>query len=162
MVLEKQVLNVDTELNMKKILYSIIFATLILSSCSKDDNSFSDTPKIGFNKIYPASVQEFKDKFFIEISYKDGNGDLGSSNPDETNIIVTDKRMGLDYKFRLRDLSTPNGNPNIEGVFVIEMPPTAIVDDNNTEESVSFDVVLTDQSGETSNIVSTSSITVLR
>ena len=146
---------------MRKIAF-ILVVSLIVSSCKKDSESFGDTPEIGFNRIYPAQVKEYVDKFYIEIAYKDGNGDLGSANPDSSNITVTDTRSNLEYGFRLRDLSTPNGDPNIKGTLIIEMPPTAILDSANTTENTTFTVVVEDQKGNLSNKVETGRLTITR
>ena len=144
---------------MRKILI-IVIASFFMVSCGEDEETFSDTPEIGFIKIYPTTIKEYKDKFFIDISYKDGNGDLGSANPDKTTITVTDTRIDLDYHFRLRDLSTPNGSPNIKGTLMIEMPPTAVLEDGKTTESATFKVKMEDQNGNVSNVVTTTSVTV--
>jgi len=144
---------------MRKI-FIIAIASLFFFSCEKEEDSFSDTPEISFVKIYPLVVKEYKDKFFIDISYKDGNGDLGSADPDKTTITVTDTRIGLDYRFRLRDLSTPNGSTNIKGVLIIEMPPTAVLGDGKTSETATFTVKMEDQKGNESNTIKTSEIKV--
>ena len=144
---------------MRKILILFI-ASFFFFSCKEDEGSFSDVPEITFIKIYPTTVKEYKDKFYIDISYKDGNGDLGSADPDNTTITVTDNRMGLDYHFRLRDLSTPNGSPNIKGVLMIEMPPTAVLEDGKTSETATFSVKMEDQKGNESNTITTASIKV--
>lgn len=144
---------------MKKVII-IIWVSVVFFSCGKEEDTFSDTPEIGFIKIYPAVVKEYQDKFYIDISYKDGNGDLGSADPDETTITVTDTRIDLDYHFRLRDLSTPNGSPNIKGILMIEMPPTAVLEDGKTNEIAVFTVKMEDQMGNVSNVITTGGIRV--
>lgn len=138
----------------------IVLACLVLGACSQDPTSFTDQPEIGFMSIKPAVVKEFNDKFYIEVSYKDGDGNLGHPDPDMPSVFVTDLRSDLVYSFRLRDLSTPNGEPNIKGTLTIEMPPTAVLEEGKNSENANFSVVIKDQDGNESNVVTTSSILV--
>lgn len=144
---------------MRKI-FVVLLASFMFQACTPEETTFSDVPEIGFISIKPAVVKEFNDKFFIEISYKDGDGNLGNPDPDEPSIYVTDLRNDLKYSFRLRDLSTPNGEPNIKGTLIIEMPPTAILTDGETSEMANFSVSISDQDGQESNVINTSSIKV--
>ena len=101
---------------MRNLLYILLL--IFLFSCKKE-NPISDIPEIEFISISPTIVQEFSDEIIITISYFDANGDLGENDPNVKNLFVKDNRNGIEYKFRIPELS-PNGNEiAIEGNFNI-------------------------------------------
>lgn len=106
------------------------------------------------------TVKQYQDNFYITISYEDGDGNLGSEDPDLNNVFVIDNRIGLEYAFRLRDLSTPNGSPAINGDLTIEMPPTGIVESSDLSQQADFTVYMVDAEGNKSNEETTLEITV--
>ena len=141
---------------MRNLIYILIM--LLLFSCKKDD-TFSVVPTIEFKRINPSIAQEYFDDINIIISYTDGDGDLGENNPDVYNLFVLDNRNGIEYKFRISEL-TPNGNEiAIEGNFNIKINGSGITN-SLTSQQVNYDIYVTDRAGNFSNTVSTSSITI--
>jgi len=141
---------------MKNIIYILII--LLLFSCKKDD-AFSKTPIIEFKSITPSTAQEYVDEINITISYTDSDGDLGENNPDVYNLFVLDNRNGIEYKFRIPEL-TPNGNEiSIEGNFNIKINGSGITN-SSTSQQVNYNIYVIDRAGNSSNTVSTSSITI--
>ena len=131
---------------------------LLFFSCKKDD-AFSGVPTIEFKSISPSIAQEYIDEINITISYTDGDGDLGENNPEVYNLFVLDNRIGIEYKFRIPELS-PNGNEiAIEGNFNIKINGSGITN-SSTSQQVNYDIYVTDRAGNSSNTVSTSSITI--
>jgi hypothetical protein len=132
---------------------------LLLFSCKKDD-IFSVVPTIEFKSISPSTAQEYIDVINITISYTDGDGDLGENNPDVYNLFVLDNRNLIEYKFRIPELS-PHGNEiAIEGNFNIKINGSGITDTSLSSQQVNYDIYVTDRAGNSSNSVSTSSITI--
>ena len=141
---------------MRNLIYILIIG--LLFSCTKDD-TFSVVPTIEFKSINPSIAQEYIDDINIIISYTDGDGDLGENNPDVYNLFVVDNRNGIEYKFRIPELS-PNGNEiAIEGNFNIKINGSGITN-SSTSQQVNYDIYVTDRAGNFSNTVSTSSITI--
>ena len=131
---------------------------VLLFSCTKDD-TISVVPTIEFKSITPSIAQEYIDDINIIISYTDADGDLGENNPDVYNLFVLDNRNGIEYKFRIPEL-TPNGNEiAIEGNFNIKINGSGITN-SSTSQQVNYDIYVTDRGGNVSNTVSTSYITI--
>jgi len=142
---------------MRNLIYILIM--LLLFSCKKDD-IFSVVPTIEFKSISPSTAQEYIDVINITISYTDGDGDLGENNPDVYNLFVLDNRNLIEYKFRIPELS-PHGNEiAIEGNFNIKINGSGITDTSLSSQQVNYDIYVTDRAGNSSNSVSTSSITI--
>ena len=119
----------------------------------------SDTPIIDFVSISPTTAQEYTDDIIITISYTDGDGDLGENNPDIYNLLVEDNRNNIIYHFRIPELS-PNGSTiTIEGNFNITINGTGITN-SSSSQSINYDIYVKDRAGNTSNKVTTSSITI--
>ena len=141
---------------MRKLIY--ILVGVLLLSCEKEE-VMSDTPIIDFISISPTTVQEYTDDIIITISYTDGDGDLGENNPDINNLFVEDNRNGIEYKFRIPELSPSGSTITIEGNFNITINGTGITN-SSSSQSVNYDIYVKDRAENTSNKVTTSSITI--
>jgi len=141
---------------MKKFLYILIL--IVLFSCKKEE-VISDTPIIDFASISPTTAQEYTDDIIITISYTDGDGDLGENNPDIYNLFAEDNRNNIIYYFRIPELSPSVSTITIEGNFNITINGTGITD-GTASQKVNYDIYIKDRAGNTSNKVTTSSITI--
>ena len=141
---------------MRKLIY--ILVGVLLLSCEKEE-VMSDTPIIDFISISPTTVQEYTDDIIITISYTDGDGDLGENNPDINNLFVEDNRNGIEYKFRIPELSPSGSTITIEGNFNITINGTGITDESSSQK-VDYSIYVKDRAGNKSNIITTSSITI--
>ena len=116
-------------------------------------------PVIAFESISPSTAQEYTDDIIITISYADGDGDLGENNPDIYNLFVEDNRNGIQYKYRIPEL-TPSGSAiAIEGNFNITINGTGITD-GTANQKVNYAIYVKDRAGNKSNTITTSSITI--
>jgi len=141
---------------MKKFLYILIL--IVLFSCKKEEE-VSEIPIIDFVSIFPTTAQEYTDDIIITISYTDGDGDLGENNPDIYNLLVEDNRNNIIYHFRIPELSPSGSTITIEGNFNITINGTGITD-STASQKVNYDIYIKDRAGNTSNKVTTSSITI--
>ena len=141
---------------MKRLLYILIL--IVLFSCKKEEE-VSEVPAISFESISPNTAQEYTDDIIITISYTDGDGDLGENNPDINNLFVEDNRNGIEYKFRIPELSPSGSTITIEGNFNITINGTGITN-SSSSQSVNYDIYVKDRAENTSNKVTTSSITI--
>lgn len=134
---------------------------LVLFSCKKDEPALNNAPEIAFVSISPASATEFADEIKIIISYKDNDGDLGENNASVNNLFVRDSRNGIIYKFRVQQLAPSGSTISIKGNLDVVLNNTSITN-GSTSENVNYTVYVTDRSGNKSNEVTTSSITITK
>ncbi len=149
---------------MKKILLTIttIFVFAQLFSCLKPPK-FSETPLIEFVSINSTQVQQQVDSIQMIISFKDGDGDLGSLESDtSTNCFITDHRPGKpDYTYTYKiPFITPKGTTkDISGTIAINLPGITCIPFHTTD-SVTYKIVIMDRAGNKSNEVQTPVIIV--
>ena len=83
----------------------IIFSLAVLSSCGdKTENTvnppISDVPSVTIEKIVPVDIQQFESIFF-EISYIDGDGDIGTEDADDHSLEILDNRDNILHTFHV-------------------------------------------------------------
>lgn len=134
-------------------------------SCKKEKGNdplpvISNTPTITAVTLNSSSINQFDDIIFT-IGYTDGNGDLGEEDADINSIFITDKRdNSIVHEFHLQPLSPVGQDITIQGNLQVHLSNVILLDQNNTSESVSFDVKIVDRAGNNSNTVTTTSVTV--
>lgn len=156
----------------------IIFALFLLVisySCSISPG-FSETPSIEFLGISKDSLNQnnlLSDSIFLRISFRDGDGDLGSGAAGITeNIILTDSRTGDIYdRFRIPPLDISGAMTGIEGTITMKVFTTCCIFPNGDPpcqtpigfptNEFSLEIQLKDDSGKLSNTVSSTPITLL-
>ncbi|MFN4122292.1 MAG: hypothetical protein ACK4GL_03180 [Flavobacteriales bacterium] len=141
--------------------FTLTLVICMLSSCKKEESSWSEVPEIKFISISPSSLVQFSSPLTITIEYRDGDGDLGENSPDVVNTFVTDSRNNLTYQLRTQQLAPDNANIAITGRLNIEIPSVAVIGSGNSE-SFTYSIYLTDRKGNRSNTITTSSVTVTK
>ena len=143
---------------MKSILYILI--PVILFSCKKDEEEkYPDTPAIEFVGMTPTSTTEFQDQVRITISYQDGNGDIGTADPDYYSLFVKDARLGAYDNYHIQPLSPPDQTLQIEGELDVVLTGLFVLDTVGSE-TTSFSIKIRDRAGNFSNEVQTGSLTI--
>ena len=138
---------------------NIFFILILLFFACEKEGIVSAFPEIEFVSISPTTVQEFSEEINITISYLDANGDLGENNPDVKNMFVKDLRNGIEYEYRIPQLSPDNSEIQIAGNLEIIINGTGIVG-GGISEKVSFEVYVVDREGNKSNVIETDEITI--
>ncbi|MFK7771946.1 MAG: hypothetical protein AB8F94_07395 [Saprospiraceae bacterium] len=147
---------------------NIFFLTLILlvASCGKDDPDelLTEVPIIELVKVIPESnqVQQYTDELIFTISYSDGDGDLGTEDPDVPSIELIDMRdpdvLKFDYHLSPR---APSGSEiKITGELNVVLNHSIIIDENNNAETTTFKIRIKDRAGNWSNEVESVVITI--
>jgi len=139
---------------------------------------FSDTPSIEFVGISKDTLVQnslLTDSIFLTISFRDGDGDLGTMGAGITeNIIITDSRTDDIYdRFRIPPLDIAGAMTGIEGTITMKVYTTCCQFPEEemiipceapsqfpTNELTLF-IKLIDDSGKESNPVASSPITLL-
>ncbi|MFK7806532.1 MAG: hypothetical protein AB8F74_01905 [Saprospiraceae bacterium] len=157
---------------MQNKLFLLIALLLFLSACTKESEQtisenvnpiIGETPVIELVSISTTSVQANADSIAFKISYTDGDGDLGTADPDITSIELIDNRDPEFFIFTYHlSPRTPEGSDlTIQGELDIVLNNTILVDDALTSETTTFSIRLKDRAGNWSNVVETEEVEVL-
>ena len=139
--------------------FYIVFCTCLFS-CKKKEKP-TNIPAIEFVSISPSTVVEYLNSITITFSYDDLDGDLGQNDPNVTNLFVTDSRNGVTYQYRISQLAPDGSVIHIKGNLNVVIKSTAITDASSTQ-SVSYSIYVKDRTGNTSNTITTTAITVTK
>lgn len=144
----------------KLLLYTLMLTAFmaVFSSCKKE-SPLDTVPKIGFVKMYPDTVKAFTDSIVVEITYEDGDGDIGQNNAYVQNLFLVDQRNQLEYGFRVGRI-VAEGTPAIKGSLKIVMPYINLITSPGPETTM-FSIRLKDQAGNQSNVVTSSVLTII-
>ena len=149
---------------------NIIFVALIflVFSCKTDEGDIllTEEPIIELIEVTPTSnqVQQYTDELIFKISYSDGDGDLGTNDPDIPSIELVDSRdpSVLTFNYHLSPRAPEGTNIKITGELNIVLDHTILIDENNDSEKTTFKIRLKDRAGNWSNEVETSEITITK
>ncbi|HNQ11613.1 MAG TPA: hypothetical protein PKH65_04915 [Bacteroidia bacterium] len=148
-------------MTVRKCLYALISLAMLHLSCKKEEISFSGIPEIKLISVSPTLIKEFSDSIVFRIEYTDGDGNLGVNDPNIDNLFLVDNRIPLTYSFRIQQLSPTGSNISIKGDIVLTLNNTVITD-SSSSQIVSYSIYVKDQSGNTSNTVTTPQLTVVK
>ena len=144
---------------------SILFLLILFFACKKKDNLvISDVPSIELVSVNKTEIKEFTDSLVFTVSYRDGNGDLGTESPDSTVIEIIDSRdpQNLVFGYHLSPRS-PNGTSLIvQGQLQLVLKNIIILNSANTSESTTFSIRIKDRAQNWSNRVETGEISIIR
>ena len=141
-------------------LFLVITISTILTSCKKEETP-SVVPEIAFISVTPLSAKEFSDSLVFKISYRDNDGDLGDNSSNAENLFLTDSRNNVIYKYRISELAPQNSGIAIQGNLLITLQNTSIIDGSNSQ-TVIYSIYLKDRAGNTSNTVTSPTVTVTK
>lgn len=150
---------------MQKGLLGLGFLWIIMTTiaCEKvsDDLVYDLTPRIELVEVSQDTLVAFSDQLSIKIKYEDGDGDLGNPDPDINSIFVKDSRLENEDEYYLGPLAPEDSELSISGTLNIKLASTFLLG-NASEETTEFTIYLRDRSGNQSNTIKTSTITILR
>lgn len=132
-------------------------------SCTQqtDDLSFPSEPKITLDSISRDTLVEFEDRLVLYLTYQDGDGDLGTSDPDINSIFIQDSRLQNADEYYLPPLAPETETISIQGEFTVELSTTFLLG-NGTEESTVFSLFVKDRAGNQSNVVATKEVLIVK
>lgn len=135
---------------------------LTCAACKKEEAiEFSRIPTVKVIDVSPRTVQEFTDLVSIRLEYTDGDGNLGSPNPDQAVVLVTDSRLSTPDTYHLPPLAPPDANIPIKGVVDVVLKNSFVLG-NAQQQTITYSVQLQDQSGNKSNVAQTPAITIVK
>lgn len=145
-----------------KIYFLILLIGTAICGCKKKKETTSEqiAPSIELLSITPQNVKEFKDSISILLKYKDVNGDLGDSNPDELSLEVRDSRLQSADKYHIQPLAPNTGKDiSIEGELRIKLNSMFLLGAGTSEQSI-LTIKLKDRAGNWSNEVTSQPIII--
>ncbi len=157
---------------MKKIFFfAIIF--FALASCTKElDNKFEDNnqqdpisevPAIELISVSANEVTAYEESITFKITYIDGDGDLGTDDPDVESIELVDNRDPdlFVFGYHLSPRAPDGAEIAIEGELDIVLDNTILLDEDNESESTTFSIRLKDRAGNWSNEVESEQVMIM-
>jgi hypothetical protein len=155
--------------------YSFLVLILCLVfSCTKENVTTNDVnnpnpeispiPEISLISVSNTNVKSGVDSLSFVIDYVDGNGDLGTEDPDESSIEIVDQRDPalLIFNYHLQPLAPLGSEIAITGELNIVLDNTILLDDSNDTETTTFTIRLKDREGNWSNVLETETITIFK
>jgi hypothetical protein len=118
-------------------------------------------PAIRIESVTPLELTEFTDRVTVELAYEDGDGDMGSLNPDELMLEVKDDRLEQPDFYFVPPLSPPGSAVPIRGTLIFRLNGTFLFG-NGAYEETRFTIRLRDRSGFWSNTVVTPYVRINR
>lgn len=142
-------------------LMALLAAAILLGACKKDPEiDLTDpVPVILDVVVSPTNVVEFRDSVIFEVSYRDGDGDLGENSPNVANLFLVDNRTNVTESYRIQELAPDGAVIPITGTLRIVLPSTGITD-NSSSQTVTYTIYMRDRAGNESNRFTTEAITV--
>lgn len=136
--------------------------TTTTESQQNDDLIPNEIPEISFLNISDTVVKQYVDSIAFSISYRDGDGDLGTTDPDATVIELVDSRDAqlLVFGYHLSPRAPQGTAVAIEGSLDIVLNNTILLDQNNDSESTTFLIRVVDREGQWSNQVESPVVTI--
>ena len=143
----------------------------MLSSCERSHTEYTDItsyeplgniPVIEFESISTTDVVEYQDTIIFTIFYQDGNGDIGSLDPDAFTIELIDNRdtANLIFNYHLSPRAPAGAEISIQGTLDVVLNHSIILDDNNASEETTFSLRIKDEAGNWSNKVDSPTIII--
>lgn len=138
----------------------LLFLVFCLTAGCKKEETIDRIPSIEFVSISASEVMEFTNAVEVVISYKDGDGDLGSPNPDVNTLRVKDSRL-LEYDWYHVPPMTPDLQElQIEGSYTVTLNPLFILGNGSSEEAT-FTLQIKDRAGNWSNAIVTPAVQII-
>ena len=146
-------------MNFRYFLIVLTFPFLQNCETSTNDLSFDTTPAIKIVAVDKDTLVQFLDSLIITIEYEDGDGDLGTSDPDVNSIFVKDARLELADEYYLPPLAPEEARVSITGEIQLILKPTFLLG-NGDQEQTKYSVYWVDRAGNQSNLVETQDILI--
>ncbi|MBK6626696.1 MAG: hypothetical protein IPG35_03765 [Flavobacteriales bacterium] len=141
-----------------RIVIAIILAS-VLASCRKEA-VLDPVPEIVLVSAGPQQVVAFDEPVILRFTYADGDGDLGTDDPDAYTLWVKDSRLGTADGYHIPPLAPPDAEVAIRGELEVELTPLFLLG-NSGQEVMTYSFHITDRAGNRSNELTTPAITVV-
>ena len=131
----------------------------MLHGCKKDE--VSDVPAITLENLSDYSVVEYDNAIEVTINYEDHQGDIGTTDPDEHSLFVSDERFAEQDGYHIDPLTPDLQSLHVRGSLRVSLRPLFIMG-NDSIETTRLTFELRDRAGNASNRVTSQEITIVR
>lgn len=140
---------------------SIVFAL----GCRKPNPTVLPTvplePVLTFESVNKVNVKAFSDSLVFEVSYTDGDGDLGDFNRDSLSLFLMDSRSSSLYeRYPIAPSVPANVKVAIQGKLRVVLDHTILLSSASASETATFKIKVKDRAGRWSNEASSPTITI--
>jgi len=132
----------------------------LLTSCKKEE-VMPEVPEIALVSMSTQNVTEFEDHVTVRFSYKDGDGDLGRTDPDDYTLWVKDARLENPEGYHIPPLAPEGSEVPIQGELEVELHALFLLG-SSSEEQTHYTIHVVDRAGNRSNEFTTGTITINR
>ena len=146
---------------MKRITHTAVALACIamLHGCKKD--KLSEAPVISLESLSDYSVVEYDNAIEVTINYEDHQGDIGTTDPDEHSLYVSDERFVELDGYHIDPLTPDQQSLHVRGSLRVSLRPLFIMGTDSTETTrLTFE--LRDRAGNVSNRVMSEEITIVK
>lgn len=139
--------------------WGIILLAVLAFACKKDDDEFDPVPVITFSGISDTEVLQFQNDVSITFGYRDMDGDLGFTDPDEYAMRIKDSRLAEWDWYHIPPLTPEDMNLDIQGDFTVDLHALFLLG-NGQQEITSFTLQIQDRAGNWSNQIVTPEVLI--
>lgn len=137
----------------------LLCAIVLLAACKKEA-VMPAAPVIDLISVSPGQVSSFGQPVTLRFSYKDGNGDLGRVDPDDHSLWVKDSRLNSADGYHIPPMAPLDSEVPIQGELSVELTPLFLLGSSG-QEVMTYTFYVEDRSGQRSNSITTSAITIV-
>jgi hypothetical protein len=130
----------------------------LLHGCKKDEVSVA--PTISIANLSNYTVVEYTNAIEVTINYEDHQGDIGTTDPDEHSLFVSDERFAEQAGYHIDPLTPDLQSLHVRGSLRVSLRPLFIMG-NDSIETTRLTFELRDRAGNVSNRVMTEEITIV-
>lgn len=156
----------------KWLIPALLLPTLILLGCEDNQTLEQDTytytpladiPTLRLDSLSTTQVTAYQDSLVFSVFYQDGNGDIGSADPDRHSLELRDNRDSnyLVFFYHLPPQAPAGADIALQGSLHIVLEHSILLDPNNSEEQTTFSLRLRDAADNWSNTVQSPMITIM-
>ncbi len=157
---------------LKPVSFFVVLALLSVFSCTKEKMSTIEDdllpgidiePEIELLSVSASQVKAYEDPLVFKIKYLDGDGDLGTEDPDDYTIELVDQRDPglLIFLYHLSPRAPLNASIAIQGELDIVLDHTILLNAANNAETTTFTLRIRDRAGHWSNTAESGVVTVV-
>ena len=139
----------------------MLFLTVMIMAVSCESDEGSDAPVISNLTVTPIEAVEFADSVLISFDYTDRNGDLGHPDPNVNHLTVKDSRLQFADTYHVQPLAPLGEELEIQGRLTVKLNSLFVLG-NSTTEKLQFSIQLQDRGGNTSNLLVSDTVMVVR